>query len=118
MYLELDDDAIQQYRDGGWVVDVMPEYEEGGIISPGDGWDYKQEGDTYFTKKEGTTDWIDTTGNTKAREAIKSKIYKEPTIVNNTIIDPTISNNIATDNATIDNTVPNSSIVDIQTKIS
>ena len=112
-YLELDDDAAKQYRDGGWVVEEIPEYEEGGnIISPGDGWEYKQEGDAYFTKKEGATDWIDTTGNTKAREAIKSKIYKEPTIVNNTIIDPTVSNNIATGN-----TVPNPSIIDIQTKL-
>jgi hypothetical protein len=35
-YLELDDDAIQQYRDGGWVVeemDVVPEYPDGGTVS-------------------------------------------------------------------------------------
>ncbi len=30
IYLELDDNAIQQYRNGGWVVEEMPEYKEGG----------------------------------------------------------------------------------------
>lgn len=80
-YLELDDNAIQQYKNGGWVVEEMPEYEEGGnVISPGDGWEYKQEGDTYFTKKEGAADWIDTTGNTKAREAIQTKYFPDAPI--------------------------------------
>jgi hypothetical protein len=31
-YLELDDNAIQQYKNGGWVVEEMPEYEEGGNV--------------------------------------------------------------------------------------
>jgi hypothetical protein len=33
MYLELDDAAIQQYKNGGWVVEEMPEYKEGGKVS-------------------------------------------------------------------------------------
>jgi len=75
MYLELDDNAIQDYKNGGWVVEEMPEYEEGGIISPGDGWEYKQEGDTYFTKKEGASDWIDTSGQPSASKAIQTKYF-------------------------------------------
>lgn len=78
MYLDLDEDVAKQYRDGGWVVEAMPNFEEGGnVISPGDGWDYKQEGDVYFTKKEGAANWIDTTGNTKAREAIQTKYFPD-----------------------------------------
>ena len=105
IYLELDDDAIQQYRDGGYTVE---EYEEGGDVDFTEhGWDYKREGDTYFTKRENTSDWINTTGNSKVEAAIKSKIYDQPAMVDNTILD----------NAVIDNATPKESIKEIQTKL-
>ena len=53
---------------------VKKTYEE--VQAPGDGWEYKREGDNYLTRRTGNEKWINAKGN--AREAIQAKIYKEP----------------------------------------
>ena len=70
-YLELDDDAIQQYREGGWVIEEVPTFPMGGVISK-HGWDYKKEGDNYLTKRSGNTDWITASGD--AKSAIQERV--------------------------------------------
>jgi len=44
------------------------------ITDFGDDWDYKKEGNQYYTKKKGTDKWILATG--KPEEAIKTKVFK------------------------------------------
>ena len=39
------------------------------------GWDYKKEGDKYYTKRKGTDKWILTTG--KPEDAIRTKVFKD-----------------------------------------
>ena len=38
-------------------------------------WDYKKEGDKYYAKKKGTTNWILSTG--KSEESIRIKVFKD-----------------------------------------
>jgi hypothetical protein len=70
-YLELDEAAIQQYRDGGWVVEELPAFPNGGVVSQ-HGWDYKKVGNDYLTKKSGAADWITASGDAKA--AIQNRV--------------------------------------------
>jgi len=52
------------------------QYADGGIISPGHGWEYKREGEKYLTRKtDGNQEWITAKGTPLAH--IKAKIYKE-----------------------------------------
>ena len=53
---------------------MPPMYEEGGdIVDPGDGYQYRQSGNEYLTRRSGQTDWITATGG--ARTAIQNKIF-------------------------------------------
>tara|TARA_R100001463_G_scaffold18701_4_gene46638 strand:- start:11047 stop:15558 length:4512 start_codon:yes stop_codon:yes gene_type:complete len=71
---ELSDEEIKEYAAGGYIVEEIPEYQDGGVISER-GWDYKKEGDKYFTKKSGADNWVTAKG--KPLASIKSKIYGE-----------------------------------------
>ena len=58
---------------------MPPMYEEGGDVkAPGDGWEYKQAGEEFLTRRQGGTDWITAKG--AARDAIQSKIFAQPQI--------------------------------------
>ena len=58
---------------------MPPMYEEGGNVkAPGDGWEYKQVGDEFLTRRQGGTDWITAKG--AARDAIQSKVFAQPQI--------------------------------------
>jgi hypothetical protein len=50
-------------------------HQDGGEIVSSYGWDYKKEGDKYLTKRTGSENWIEATG--EPLKAIKQKIYKE-----------------------------------------
>ena len=73
--MELTPEEIKWYKDNGYVVEDINEYQEGGDVISSYGWDYKKEGDKYFTRKTGTEDWITPQG--EALQAIKQKIYNE-----------------------------------------
>jgi hypothetical protein len=73
--MELTPEEIQWYKDNGYVVEDINEYQEGGDVISSYGWDYKKEEDKYFTRKTGTEDWITPQG--EALQAIKQKIYNE-----------------------------------------
>ena len=73
--LELSPEEIQWYTDNGYVVEEINEYQDGGDVISSYGWDYKKEGDQYFTRKTGTSQWITPTGN--ALTAIKQKVFNE-----------------------------------------
>lgn len=47
--------------------------QSGGDVKSSYGWDYKKEGDKYFTKKVGTDKWIEPTG--EALKAIQQKVF-------------------------------------------
>ena len=53
----------------------IPQFNKGGVVSPGDGWEYKKEGDLYLARRVGKENWITTRG--VAADAIKTKIFKE-----------------------------------------
>jgi hypothetical protein len=73
--LELDENQIQKYLDGGYIVEELQSYQDGSEVISEYGWDYKKEGDKYLTKPSASNDWVVATG--KPLEAIKQKIYKE-----------------------------------------
>lgn len=73
--LELTPEEIQWYLDNGYNVEKVSDYQDGGEIISSNGWDYKKEGDQYFTRKTGTSQWITPTGN--ALTAIKQKVFNE-----------------------------------------
>lgn len=68
--LYLTADEMEQYRRGGYIVE---EFQDGGEIISKHGWDYKKEGDKYFTKKVGDDKWIEPTG--AALTAIQQKVF-------------------------------------------
>jgi hypothetical protein len=68
--LELTDDEIKWYKSQGYNVE---ELQDGGEIISKHGWDYKKEGDKYFTKKVGDDKWIEPTGT--ALTAIQQKVF-------------------------------------------
>jgi hypothetical protein len=68
--VDLTPDEIKKYQEAGYVVE---EYQDGGDVKSSHGWDYKKEGDKYFTKKVGTDKWIEPTG--EALKAIQQKVF-------------------------------------------
>ncbi len=78
--MELDDNAIEQYRKMGYVIEEIDSYAEGGDIITQGKWQYKKEGDNYLTREEGRhgeDEWITAKGH--ALNAIKNDIYHEGT---------------------------------------
>jgi hypothetical protein len=88
---ELDEDEIQAYKDGGYIVEDISipslnkrKFAPGGVtdLNPGGdvisqyGWDYKTDGDQYLTKRTGTENWILAKGS--SLDAIKQKVYNKP----------------------------------------
>jgi hypothetical protein len=72
-YIEAGNPSIfPKKQKGGYVVE---EYQDGKEIISEYGWDYKKEGDQYFTKKVGTDKWIKPKGD--ALNKIKTDIYNE-----------------------------------------
>jgi hypothetical protein len=53
----------------------LDKMQDGGEIISSYGWDYKKEGDKYLTKRTGSENWIEATG--EPLKAIKQKIYNE-----------------------------------------
>lgn len=73
---------MHQMPDGTWMPGASHgEYQDGGVISPGDGWDYKKVGDKYLTKQSNSDKWI-TAQLPSTINAIKSKIFKEAPLDN------------------------------------
>lgn len=93
-----------KFRPRGMFKSSFEMVDGGEIVSPGDGWNYKQIDDEIYTKRENSSDWIVAKG--APRQAIETKIFNEP---------PTNSNppeELITDNISNSNDV-----IQIQTKL-
>ena len=79
MDIMLDENQIANYQMNGFVVEKLPQLQEGGgsggNIKEQGGYEYKKNGDKYLTRKKGSENWIESSG--EALSSIKYKIYGE-----------------------------------------
>jgi hypothetical protein len=79
-YNPLPESSMPQFQDGGVKVDSDETVPESNIVTTHDKvWDYKQEGDEYFTRKKGSEDWIKLQG--QPLDAVRSKVSFDGTPV-------------------------------------